>query len=483
MNLITKVPKKKKSTYDESSSIYCSEKLENLSRSLSYFEQELSPPYQNFIYFKLPMSDSNETILEPEFLRKKRNRSEKDRISQEDLHESIIKIILNPQGKLDIYESDSDLIKDFLLDKASENSSNRCYDLRDSLQLPRSPNNFAEECFNFDSKRTITEGFYPEREFLPNENLFNSHSPKSNLISFEDSSINGTRVSKSCLFQETKERKSFSLDREESFPIKNFLKEIKYEDLKKIIFKNIKSIASYSNLDLEELQKSFSSIYKHKLKKEIENSFKTKGDNISTSGVTTEMSRKDELDKKVNTIMKSVLQILLNLLFNYSNIEEILTDQVAKKLIKKITLQKMTKEKVDVKTLREFHSKSLKDIYIENSLITNIQKRKTDSHVNLIINELRNKTSFHFLFDMKFEVLLNLIFLEFFESEFAEIHQFLAEYSDNDPNKAVYEENLQVAFYERLNYITADDIIPNNRSSDKRPKKTTFKTFKTIKRT
>jgi hypothetical protein len=85
------------------------------------------------------------------------------------------------------------------------------------------------------------------------------------------------------------------------------------------------------------------------------------------------MLLKEELDKKVNTIMKSVNQILLNLLFNYENIEEISCD-FAKNLTKTIPPQKMTGKKVDVDLLKQFHSQSLSDICIRNSLITNKKK-------------------------------------------------------------------------------------------------------------
>jgi hypothetical protein len=399
-------------------------------------------------------------------------------------HENLNEIykIFNRRKKTESsdYDLDSD---DFLLSKSNKSSSFMSNYPKFSTGHNSVKNSFADRCFSLNEDAISEKSSQSEAYFLThdkNDDKIDSDLKYRNLNLNEEANNYATAVSKKDFLIECNQEFCFTpLIAEESNSFKHFMNISDNEIKKNKILKNIKEIKGYENIDLEELHIKFSEIYKNKIKEEITSAFQIKDDKKSISAITTEMlHRKDEIDKKVNTIMKAVIQILLNLLFNYNDIAEIVTETIGKKLTKIISLQKMTGEKVDVDTLREFHLESLLDICIKNSLITNKKRRSTDNLEQLIKTELSDKTSFYFLFDLKFEIFLNLTFLEFSKSDFSEIKKFLADYKDDDPNKAKYEQNLLEAFYKRLTYLTADDVVPNNKSKNTKTKKIKFKVSK-----
>jgi len=234
------------------------------------------------------------------------------------------------------------------------------------------------------------------------------------------------------------------------------------------IIKNISALTKQPVKEIYLLIDKFSKIYKRIEKQVILSSFKS--EKKSVQKITEEMFRKDELDKKINTLMKEIIQIILNILFTYDNPESI-QENMDRNLIKKITIQKMTGPKVTVETIKNFHVKSIKEICKQNSLITSKKLRNKISHEDILNEELNIKQLFNFLFDMEFEVLLNLTYLEFSRNDFKEIQEFLDEYENDDKNKKRYKEEIILALQKRLNYLTSQDIVGNK----KRKKKNSMK--------
>jgi len=181
--------------------------------------------------------------------------------------------------------------------------------------------------------------------------------------------------------------------------------------------------------------------------------------------ITEDMNRKDCLDKKINTIMKDIIQIILNLLFNYETLEKANNDECTK-LFKKISMKNISEGKVDVINMKELHSKSIKDICLKYSSITKKCDGQFNDLNNMLSNELFRKGSFEFLFKIKFETLLNLIFYKFYSNDFIEIKTFLSGYRPT--NKEDYLNNLISAFDKRLTYLSSSDVIANKQKIRKK---------------
>lgn len=410
------------------------------------------------------MNDQDEILSEETFLGNKRY-SSNDSNEYESVKSFILRNFVAPVNKHNFEWEENDCFDRFNI--SNTNSS----------------------CFVYNINRIQSSGINDEsltEQFL---NCNNNTSPNLGKDYSNDSSLDFFKINKNINFipngVDGLETESFTDDGltdknrdsiSNKISIENLYKFKKTFDLqtrKRLIFKNIRSIKAYENADLEDLYVKFSTIYQKKIKKELKKFFETKGSKVSEKTITDEMKRKDELDKKVNTIMKTVIQIIINLLFTYDNLNEISTSNNDKFLLKKITLKSLTKKKVDVVTLRNFHNRTLTDICKSNSHITNKKlKNSSDEEFKklLITEELCNKPSFNIIFNMKFEVLLNLIFLEFSENNFDEIKMFLSDYTDEDPGKENYIENLNQAFYTRLTYLTSKDIVANNKGNEKKKK-------------
>lgn len=477
MNLSAKNLIRNESNIDPKISLNIQENFENFSMRpyLNIYQEDSKN--ESFDYFPSEMLNHNKAISDGNLLQNKRYRSN---INVENSCANYIKAF-EPKIKTESSDYESDCISFFFNEKTQNYPSCNSDNSKNNVNKISSSVSFSEMWIvrNEENEDTITDESSQLKIYIEDYDLLDDIQKAK--LNYHPSD-HGTGISKEVSLADSKEDfPSISMSNKESFPFKEFMNipSPAFELKKYVIFEKFKAIKEFENEHFKELHEKFSEIYQSKIKQEYNDNFNIKKKNeIQTfTEITTEMLRKDEIDKKVNTIMKTILQILLNLLFNYKNIDEILNEKETK-LNKIITLQKMTGEKVDVETLKEFHSKTLADICIKNSLITNKQRRTTERHQDLIIRELDNKTSFCNLFNMKFEVLLNLTFFEFSKSNYDEVNKFLGDYSDKDPNKGNYKIKILEGFYKRLTYLTSEDIIPNNKSKVKKEKKNLFKTSK-----
>jgi len=240
-------------------------------------------------------------------------------------------------------------------------------------------------------------------------------------------------------------------------------------EFKNIIIKNIiESKCRKNEIDANSLIDNFSIIFK-RISSQIIDFYTQRFSFYSEKGITVPMQqRKDYNDKKINTIMKDIIQIILNLLFNYDTLEQAIIDN-NKKLLKKISIKKISKGKVDVFYLKELHNKSIMDVCLNYSSITKKSDGKENDLNNILPAELSRKRSFEFLFKINFESLINLTFYEFYKNDFKEIIAYLNEYQitnqEEFQKKQNYLNKLIYSFDKRLTYLSSPDVIANKRKS------------------
>lgn len=206
-----------------------------------------------------------------------------------------------------------------------------------------------------------------------------------------------------------------------------------------------------------------------RLKKETQDNLndQTSEGIIKRKKISHRMNSDDALNKKVQTLLKEHLQIILNLFFSFKSFEEIFLEE-KEILQKEITINKLA-DNVNIETIKIFQLKTLKEIFEARTKITKVAFRgsETPQAYLMKIYKKRSNNSFDWLFNLQVEPFMNLLFYELSKNQFKDLNLLFdyeydqAKNTQNYQTLDEYKNNFIGMFKKRLRYSTSENIIPN----------------------
>ena len=135
------------------------------------------------------------------------------------------------------------------------------------------------------------------------------------------------------------------------------------------------------------------------LEKELLKKFDSYKKNQELFEIAPRMLAEDSLNKKINTLFKDIIQIILNNLFS---------SELENKNEKIISMNKLTDD-ITIDSIKNLHLDSILKICAEKSTITRKKSRNVKIPKDVIEEKLKEKKDLQWMFDINFEILLTAI--------------------------------------------------------------------------